>query len=184
MASVGLSSTSLSYTASITRETLRNAMKTSLFGRRSGMDSNDYEVGEQDTRLPIDFVTATSSGITLAPNGFSVLACTVGNGSGGTTAVVCTLTGAVSGIYKQITQICSSTGIGSGTSAAFLIQFGPNAQLITTGGSSFNQIGFQSFGHTVGLACVSSGSSLGSSVGGGGVWITTVPAPGAYFSTY
>ena len=182
---VGLSSTSLAgVTASITRETLRNQMKTSMFGRRAGMDFNDYEVGEQDTRLPIDFVSATSSGITLSPNGFSVLACTVGNGASGTTAVVCTLTGAVPGIYKQITQICSSTGIGSGTSAAFVVQFGPNAQIITTLGSSFNQIAFASFGHTINLCCISTGSSIGSSAGGGGVWISASPGTVGGFSTY
>ena len=153
----GLLSTSIA--AAVTREGLRNQMETSMFGRRAGMDFNGYEVGEQDTRLPIDLIATTAAGQTLSPNGFSLLA-----SSTGSTTFNVDLTQAIPGIYKQITQISSSSG---GT----LVRFGPNAQIISSLGSSFNAILFQGLGHTANLSCISSGSSLGSSVGGGGTWL-------------
>ena len=169
---VGLGSTQVT---AITREQLRNQMETSMMGRRAGMDVNGYEVGEQDTRLPIDNMATTAAGQTMSPNGFSIISCTIN------TSAVYALTGAVSGIYKQITQISSSTSPG------FTVQFGPNAQIVTTLGTSFNQITFAGAGHTVNLACVASGTSLGSSSGGGGLWVATAAfttASGLSLSTY
>lgn len=159
---MALGSTSI---AAITREQLRNQIVTSMMGRRAGMDSAGYEVGEQDTRLPVDSA-GTTAGSSLSPNGASVLACTVASSS------INTLLAAVSGIYKQITQISSST-IGQ------VVQFGANANIVTSAGSSFNQITFAGVGHTASLFCASSSTSNGP------IWLSaSVASPGMSFSTY
>lgn len=146
-----------------TRDGLRNLMKTSMFGRRAGMDNLDYEVGEQDTRLPVDNISTTVQ-TSLSPNGASVFSCTVAS------SALHTLQAPVAGIYKQLTQISSST-------LGIAVQFGANAQIVTTAGTSFNQIIFQGVGHTAGLFC--------SSTNGGGIWLSGSPAsPGLTFSTY
>ena len=132
----------------LSRESLRNQMKTTMMGRRAGMDNNDYEVGEQDTRLPIEVITTTAAS-SLSPNGFTNLASTVAS------SAVYTLLAPVSGIYKTITQVCSGTTLG------FAVQFGTNAQIITTAGSSFNQIVFGGIGHSICMVCVSTSTSVG-----------------------
>ena len=155
---------STSFTA-VTRETLRNQMVTSMMGRRAGMDVSGYEVGEQDTRLPIDNITTTAA-TSLVPNGFSVLSCTAAS------SAIQTMLLAVSGIYKQITQFSSST-------LGIAVQLGANANIVTSAGSSFNQITFAGVGHSASLACISSSTSNGP------IWVcTTPPSPGISFTTY
>jgi hypothetical protein len=164
---MALGSTSVT---ALSRETLRNQMKTSMMGRRAGMDNNDYEVGEQDTRLPIDNITSTVP-TSLSPNGASLFSCTVAS------SAIHTLQNPVAGIYKQLTQISSST-------LGIAVQFGPGAQLITTQGTSFNQLIFAGFGHTANLFCVATGSSVG---GVGGIFLVTAAfttASGMQASTY
>lgn len=166
----GLGSTSV---VAQSRDVLRNQMVTSMMGRRAGMDKDEYEVGEQDTRLPVDVVQTTAP-TSLSPNGFSVLACTV------TSAATYSMLRAIPGIYKQITQISSSTG-------GFNVQFGANANIVSSLGSSFNQLTFAGIGHTASLSCISNGSTLGSSAGGGGTWLLTTTfttAGGMSASTY
>ena len=164
---MALGSTSV---AAISRESLRNQMKTSMMGRRAGMDNNDYEVGEQDTRLPVDVITTTVP-TSLSPNGASLFACTVAS------SAIHTLQAPVAGIYKQLTQISSST-------LGIALQFGAGAQLITSLGTSFNQLVFAGFGHTANLFCVATGSSVG---GTGGIFLVTAAfttASGMQASTY
>lgn len=157
---MALGSTSVS---ALTRESLRNQMITSMMGRRAGMDGRGYECGEEDTRLPIDNIASTVP-TSLSPNGFSLLSCTAAS------SAAHTLQNPVPGIYKQITQISSST-------LGIAIQFGAGAQIVTSAGSSFNQVVFAGVGHTASLACVSTN--------GGGVWLSASPAsPGISFSTY
>jgi hypothetical protein len=128
------------------------------------MDIQGYEVGEQDTRLPIDNVTSSAASSALSPNGFSVL--------GASTACTFQILNAVSGVYKQLTQMTSST-------FGMIVQFGANANIVTSAGSSFNQITFAGIGHTVSLACVSSSTSNGP------IWVSaSPPSPGLTFSTY
>ena len=147
------------------RENLRNLMITTMMGRRAGMDKLGYEVGEEDTRLPIDNI-GTTVPTSLSPNGFSLFSCTAG------TSVAHTLLAPVSGIYKELVQISSST-------AGIAVQFGPNAQIVTTAGSSFNQAVFAGVGHCASLACISTSTSNGP------VWVSASPAsPGLTFSTY
>ncbi len=159
---MALGSTSVT---AMSRETLRSQMKTSMMGRRAGMDNNDYECGEQDTRLPVDNIT-TTVGTSLAPNGFTLLSCTAAS------SAIHTLQAPVSGIYKEIVQISSST-------LGIVVQFGANANIVTTAGSSFNQAVFAGVGHCASLACVSTSTSAGP------IWISASPAsPGLTFSTY
>ena len=56
-----------------------------------------------------------------------------------------------------------------------------DANIVTTAGSSFNQIVFLGVGHTIGLACVSTAGGSN----GGPVWIaTSPPSPGLTISTF
>jgi len=164
---MALGSTSVT---ALTRQSLRNQMLTSMMGRRAGMDVNDYEVGEQDTRLPIDVITTTVP-TSLSPNGCSLLACTIAS------SAVHTLQAPVAGIYKQLTQISSST-------LGIAVRFGDGAQLVTSLGTSFNQLVFAGVGHTANLFCVATGSSAG---GTGGIFLVTASfttASGMQASTY
>jgi hypothetical protein len=145
------------------RASLRRSMLTSMMGIRAGMDAAGYEVGEEDTRLPVDNITSTVP-TSLSANGFSLLSCTVAS------SAIHTLQAPVVGIYKQITQISSST-------LGIAVQFGAGANIVTSAGSSFNQVTFAGVGHTASLACVSTN--------GGGIWLSASPAsPGISFSTY
>jgi hypothetical protein len=155
----------------ITKEGLRNQGITNVYGRRASIDIAGYEVGEQDTRTPIDVVSTTAP-TSLAPNGFSLLACTAAS------SAIYTMNTAVGSVYKQITQVSSST-------LGYVVQFGANALIVTSAGSSFNQITFQGVGHTANLACVVPSSGQGSSANTGPVWISCSPAsPGLAFSTF
>ena len=121
-------------------------MITSLFGRRSGIDVNGYEVGEYDTRLVVETATSGSSATALSQSGITLLNSTA------------TMTWAVStaniivGIYKQFTQISTST-------LGLIVQFGPNANIVSSNGSSFNQATFAGIGHTLNLFCFSTAPS-------------------------
>lgn len=164
---MALGSTSV---AALSREQLRNQMRSSMFGRLAGMDVNNYEVGEQDTRLPVDVLTTTASS-SLSPNGASVFACTAAS------SATYTLQTPVAGIYKQLTQISSST-------LGYAVQFGTGAQLVTSLGTSFNQLVFAGVGHTANLFCIATGSSVG---GTGGIFLVTAAfttASGMQASTY
>jgi hypothetical protein len=150
-----------------TREQLRNQLKTTMFGRLAGMDVRNYEVGEEDTRLPVQNVSTTVPTSCL-PNGFTNFTCTAAS------SAIHTFQDAVAGIYKTLTQLSSST-------LGIAIQFGAAANIVTSAGSSFNQIVFAGVGHSVGLACVSTAGGSGN----GPVWIaTSPPSPGLTFSTF
>jgi hypothetical protein len=148
-----------------TRETLRNMMITTMMGRRAGMDVRNYEVGEEDTRLPVQNISSTVP-TSVVVNGFTNLSCTIAS------SAIHTFLDATAGIYKTITQLSSST-------LGIAIQFGTAAQIVTTAGTSFNKIVFLGVGHTIGLACVSS------STANGPIWIaTSPPSPGLTISTF
>lgn len=149
------------------RNDLRRQLLVSMMGTKAAFDSRGYEVGEEDTRLPVQNI-GTTIPTSLIPNGFTNFSCTA------TSSAIHTLQDAVAGIYKTITQISSST-------LGIALQFGALANIVTTAGSSFNQIVFGGVGHTVGLACISTGGGSG----GGPVWIAASPAsPGLSFSTF
>lgn len=155
---MALGSTSI---AALTREGLRNLIQTSLFGRRSGLDRNDYQVGAQDTRLPVDLI-GTTVPTSLAPNGASVLACTA------VSSAAHTLQNPVPGIYKEITQISSST-------LGIAVSVGASGQIVTTNGSSFNNMVFAGVGAAAELFCLSTNGS--------GIWSAAAYNSSVTFST-
>lgn len=151
----------------LSREQLRNQLETSMMGRRAAIDFRGFEVGEEDTRLPIQNIGTTVPTSCLV-NGFTNLTCTAAS------SAIHTFQDAVAGIYKTLTQLSSST-------LGIAVQFGALANIVTSAGSSFNQIVFAGVGHTVGLGCISTGGGSG----GGPVWIaTSPPSPGLTFSTF
>lgn len=149
----------------VSRDGWRRTIVTTMFGRLAGFDAAGYECGEQDTRLPIDNI-GTTVPTSLSPNGFSNFSCT------SLSSAIHTMQQGIAGIYKTLTQLSSST-------LGIAIQLGANAQIVTSAGSSFNQIVFAGVGHTVGLACVSS------STANGPIWLcSSPPSPGLTFSTF
>jgi hypothetical protein len=161
---MGLISTSVT---GVTKEQWRSKIITELYGRRSGIEKDGYEAGEQDTLLPIDALGTTVNS-SLSQNGLSVLQCTVGS------SATYTLQTSKPSVYKTISQISSST-------LGYVVQFGAADNVVCSAGSSFNQITFQGVGHTVNLQCASTAGSTG----GGAIWIaTSSPSAGLTFSTY
>ncbi len=163
--------------AAVSREQLRNQMETSFFNRRAGVDFNGYEVGENDTRTIIqNFASSIGStnvaeGTSINPAGVTCFSATLASSG------PYTLFAPVPGVYKQLAMITSQYT----TSAPAIIQFGPNGGLITTAGSSFNQIALGGLGHIVNLLALTSPSSAGA----GGLWTVTAGYPSAVvFSTY
>ena len=148
-----------------TREQYRNTIITTLYGRRAGMDNQGYECGEYDTRGVIDNI-GTTVGTSCSPSGATVFSCTSVS-----SATHTLLIGQV-GVYKLLTQTCSST-------LGIVVQFGSAAQLVTTAGTSFNQITFQGQGHVASLFCANA------STANGPIWLSSSPpSPGLAFSTY
>ena len=161
----------------MSREQLRNQIETTFFGRRAGVDFGGYEVGENDTRTVIDNFasslgsTNTAQGTSCNPAGVTVFSAT--NASSGPY----TLLAPVPGVYKQLAMVTSQYT----TAAPAIIQFGPNGQLVTTAGSSFNQIALGGVGHVINPLALTSPSSAGA----GGIWTVTAGYPsGVVFSTY
>lgn len=160
MASLG----STSITA-ITRNLYRNTILTSIHGRRNGLDARDYQVGYSAIREDIDAITTTAA-TSLTASGLSVLCATPAS------SAIYTLTNAAAGVRKSITQT-STPAVG------FQIQFGANANISTTAGSSFNQATISQQGATLGLFCISSSTANGPQ------WtVTGVISTGIAFSTY
>lgn len=150
----GLGSTAI---AGISRETMRNQIVTSEYGRRSGLDNQGYQVGEFDVRTVIDNLGTTVNS-SLSASGISIFSSTVAS------SATYTLFGGVAGVYKQLAQVSSST-------LGFTVQFGANAQIVSTLGTSFNQLLLQGFGASVNLFCAATGTSVGSTQGA--FWIVT-----------
>lgn len=147
---------------------LRNQILVSLWGRKQGFDSNEYDIGAYDHRLVIDNI-ATTAATSLSPSGLSVLNCTAASSALYTMNVV------IPGIYKQISQLSTST-------LGFAVQFSSGANLVSTFGSSFNQVTFAGQGHTLNLFCASSVGTAGPLLFATGPVMTT--ATGFFFSTF
>ena len=148
----------------ISREQLRSQMITSTFGRRNGLGPNDYEVGSQDTRLPVDILSSGSTATPAAPNG-----CTVLNSS---SSGIWTLSSAMQqGIYKELVQVCTST-------LGLVVQMPAGVTIISTltSGSSqnpANQITFQGLGHALNLFSVTTAT-----------WVSVGAYTGVTLSTF
>jgi hypothetical protein len=123
--------------------TLRNQYLTSLYGRRAGIDPNEYEIGPKDFRVQIENILTTAA-TTLSNFGITCLGCTV------VSSAIYTLQGGAPGVQtKQIVQTSSST-------LGYVIQAGSSVTFLTTGGSSFNQMTFACIGATQELIALSS----------------------------
>lgn len=159
---MALGSTSISGQS---RQQLRNQMLTSVHGRRLGLDPFGYEVGFHDNRKQIDNI-GTTAATSLIESGMSVLSATPAS------SAVYTLLAPTAGVYKQITQI-STPAVG------FDIQLGANANIVTSAGSSFNQVTIKGVGAGVCLSCISS------STANGPIWaLEASVSTGITFSTY
>ena len=127
-------------------EVLRNQYLTSLYGRRAGIDPNAYEIGPKDFRVQIENIGTTAAS-SLSSFGISCLSCTVAS------SAIYTLQ-PIDGIGiqgKQIIQTSTST-------LGYIVKCSTNpvTNLLTTGGSSFNQMTFSCLGALQELVSISS----------------------------
>jgi hypothetical protein len=64
----------------ITLEGMRNAIKTGLFGRRVGLDNNDFLIGIPGTRMPVNAATSDTTGTAIPAYGFCSVDTTTNDG--------------------------------------------------------------------------------------------------------
>lgn len=122
-------------------EQLRSQILTMFYGRRDGNDPNDFGLGIKDVRQAIENITTTAQ-TTLANHGFSGLCSTPAS------SAAYTLQAPTPGVYKQITQLCTST-------LGFVVSAGSAVNFVTTLGSSFISAVFAGLGHTLNLYAIS-----------------------------
>lgn len=114
-------------------ETLRNAVQTSIFGRRLGLDVNDALLGVKGLREPIEDLSSTAA--TSATN-YGVTRVVLSSSQTGSF----TLQAPIPGLVKTLTLACTSTGgaqftatngtiytASAGTSSAVVNLFAPGA---------------------------------------------------------
>lgn len=144
-----------------TVEQLRSQALTMFYGRRDGVDSQDYHVGAKDMRVAIDAVNTTAA-TTLAPYGMSALSATAASSAN------YTMGAPVPGVLKTISSLSTST-------LGYRISLGASINLVCTLGSSFNALTLAGQGQSVELFAISSVA-----------WISVNPfttAGGAFAST-
>lgn len=122
---------------------LRNQILTSLYGRRDGIDKDEYNIGPKDFRVQIENITSTAAS-TLSNYGITCLSCTA------TSSAVYTMTAPVPGVQgRQIFQASTST-------LGYAIQLPAGVTILATNGSSFNQMVFYGQGAALELSAISS----------------------------
>jgi hypothetical protein len=87
---------------SVSIDQLRNQILTSWYGRKDGLDNQEFEIGPHDLRVATQVLTTTVA-TTILNYGFAALACTVAS------SAAYTLQQPVQGVQKQIVQVSSST---------------------------------------------------------------------------
>lgn len=117
-------------------EQLRSGIKTSIFGRRVGLDNNDYLQGPLSPKYATQTLTSASTATAILPYGYTALS----SSNGATFAMAAP----VEGVDKRIFD--SSTASGS-----VVVQLPTGVTFITTAGSSFNQATFSGIGQTADL---------------------------------
>lgn len=115
-------------------ESLRNVIKTSLFGRRLGLDNDEFLVGHKDNRVAIEDIstTAATSCINYGHTRFLT--------SGSSQLSNNTLQAPIPGVRKSFSLQSTSTGnqIITATNAAFLAASGSSVAVINLqGGGAF-----------------------------------------------
>jgi len=123
-------------------ESLRNQILVPWWGRRDGLDSNEFEIGPKDLRCQVEDITTTAAS-TLSNFGFTNLACTVAS------SATYTLPLPPVGVTKTIVQTSSST-------LGYNVRLPSGANFVTTSGSSWNQITFLGLGQTADIIAISS----------------------------
>ncbi|SRR5258707_1790059 len=124
-------------------DALRNQILTSLYGRRDGIDANEYNIGPKDFRVQIESIGTTAAS-SLTNYGITCLTCTIAS------SAIYTLPGGAPGVQgKQIIQTSTST-------LGYVIRAGSSVTFLTTAGSSFNQMTFSAQGATQELVAISS----------------------------
>ena len=122
---------------------LRNQILTSLYGRRDGIDKDEYNIGPKDFRVQIENITTTAAS-TIANFGITVLSCTVSS------SAIYTMPAPVPGVQgRQIFQASTST-------LGYAIQLPAGVTILATNGSSFNQMVFYGLGAALELSALSS----------------------------
>ena len=120
-------------------ETLRNAYKTSLYGRRIGLDANDYIVGPPGMRVQVEDITTTAA-TSASPFGITRV---LTSGSSQTGSY--TLQAPIVGVTKTLLLNSTSTGgqqftmtgatvynATAGTSSAVVNLYAPGASVQLT----------------------------------------------------
>ena len=118
----------------ISLDQLRNLIVTGWYGRRDGLDANDFEVGPKDLRTQVQDINTTAA-TTVYNYGYTNLMCTAAS------SAVYTIPAPTVGIFKTIVQTCTST-------LGYAVQAPSGVNFVTTAGSSFNQVVFQGIGQT------------------------------------
>ena len=100
-------------------ETIRNQILTSIFGRRLGLDPNDYLVGQKDIKHVVTDLTSASTATAIPAHGFvsytgTSLATTTANA--GATFL---LSNPVTGVSVTVFNVNALTSAGSPGSTAF-----------------------------------------------------------------
>ena len=134
--------------ASVTIDQLRNQILTSWYGRKDGMDANEFEVGPHDMRVAVQALNTTVA-TTILNYGFAALTCTVAS------SAAYTLQQPVQGVQKQIVQVSSST-------LGYTITLPANCNFLSTpatasnSGSTYTFLTFAGAGQQVDLIALSS----------------------------
>lgn len=119
-------------------ETMRNQIQTSIFGRRLGLDSNEFMVGPKDHRVQIEDISTTAA--TSCSNYGHTRFLTSGSSQTG----VYTLQAPVPGVRKSFSLQSTSTGTMqvTATNAAFLSASGSSVAVVSliTGGAFADMI--------------------------------------------
>lgn len=125
-----------------TLEGIRSRIATSIFGRRLGLDSNDFLVGAKDNVKPIETISSTAASQTLVAYGTSIISATNASTD---SALAMTLAAPIPGVEKYLVQTSSSTAgyaitlasgqfISSGSSAGVtLTSLGANQSMSLVG---------------------------------------------------
>lgn len=129
---------------------------TSIFGRRLGLDSQEFLVGALDNRVVTQQATTTTTGTNINPHGFT--------GISSSTNTTWQISAPVEGIGKQLAATSTSTG-------TMAVQAPAGVTFLTTAGSSFNQMVFTAVGQAVELFGVS--TSVYAAIGAGSCAFST-----------
>lgn len=139
-----------------TLQQLRNSILTSVYGRRLGLDANEFLVGPKDHLRPIQSLTSGSSATQVTNYGLTQLDVTTGAASTassiGTTETGCSwqMAAPVAGVEKILTKVSATAG----STMPCIVELSTGATVTaidTTLGTTFTGINLQGVGAYVRL---------------------------------